>query len=100
MDWLTSPETWIALLTLTVLEIVLGIDNIVFISILAGKLPPDQQRKARQTGLGLALITRVLLLCGLAWMVKLTGPLFYLPTFGLVAPHPVSGRDLILLCGG
>ena len=98
MDWLTNPETWISLFTLTVLEIILGIDNIVFISILAGKLPPDQQAKARQTGLSLALITRVLLLCGLAWMVKLTAPLFYLPTFGLVAePHPVSGRDLILL---
>jgi predicted tellurium resistance membrane protein TerC len=68
MDWLTVPETWISLLTLTVLEIILGIDNIVFISILAGKLPPEQQVKARQTGLSLALITRVLLLCGLAWM--------------------------------
>src|SRR6266566_588959 len=101
MDWLTNPEIWISLFTLTVLEIILGIDNIVFISILAGKLPPDQQAKARQTGLSLALITRVLLLCGLAWMVKLIAPLFYLPTFGLVAePQPVSGRDLILLCGG
>ena len=76
MDWLLNPEVWISLLTLTVLEVVLGIDNIVFISILAGKLPPGQQKKARQVGLGLALITRVLLLCGLAWMVKLTAPLF------------------------
>jgi len=101
MDWLTNPEIWISLFTLTVLEIILGIDNIVFISILAGKLPPEQQAKARQTGLSLALITRVLLLCGLAWMVKLTTPLFHLPTFGMVTePHPVSGRDLILLCGG
>jgi predicted tellurium resistance membrane protein TerC len=72
MDWITNPEIWISLLTLTVLEIVLGIDNIVFISILAGKLPENQQAKARQTGLMLALVTRVLLLCGLAYMVKLT----------------------------
>ena len=101
MDWLTNPEIWISLLTLTVLEIVLGIDNIVFISILAGKLPAEQQAKARQTGLSLALITRVLLLCGLAWMVKLTAPLFYIPAFGpLDKPHPVSGRDIILSIGG
>src|SRR2546429_4733842 len=101
MDWLTNPEIWVSLLTLTVLEIILGIDNIVFISILAGKLPPEQQAKARQTGLSLALITRVLLLCGLAWMVKLTSPLFHIPAFGLLPePHSVSGRDLILLCGG
>ena len=76
MEWLANPETWVSLLTLTVLEIILGIDNIVFISILAGKLPPDQQDKARQTGLSLALVTRVLLLCALVWMVKLTTPLF------------------------
>ncbi len=101
MDWLANPEIWVSLLTLTVLEIILGIDNIVFISILAGKLPPEQQAKARQTGLSLALITRVLLLCGLAWMVKLTAPLFSIPAFGLLPePHAVSGRDLILLCGG
>lgn len=101
MDWITQPEIWISLLTLTVLEIVLGIDNIVFISILAGKLPADQQAKARQTGLMLALITRVLLLCGLAWMVKLTTPLFHVPTLGILhEPHPVSGRDLILILGG
>src|SRR6266496_788378 len=101
MDWLTNPEIWISLLTLTVLEIILGIDNIVFISILAGKLPPEQQAKARQTGLSLALITRVLLLCGLAWMVRLTKPLFLFPTLGVLPePHPVSGRDLILLGGG
>jgi predicted tellurium resistance membrane protein TerC len=90
LDW----NLWIGLLTLTVLEIVLGIDNIVFISILAGKLPPEQQHRARQTGLSLALITRILLLCGLAWMVRLTQPLFQ------VAGHAVSGRDLILLGGG
>lgn len=101
MDWITNPEIWISLLTLTVLEIVLGIDNIVFISILAGKLPQNQQAKARQTGLMLALITRILLLCGLAFMVKLTKPLFQIPTLGLLhAPHPISGRDLILILGG
>jgi predicted tellurium resistance membrane protein TerC len=79
---------------LTLLEIVLGIDNIVFISILAGKLPESLQAKARKIGLALALITRLILLCGLAWMVKLTSPLFH------VMEHPVSGRDLILLLGG
>jgi len=101
MDWLLNPEVWISLLTLTVLEVVLGIDNIVFISILAGKLPSDQQAKARQVGLSLALFTRILLLCGLAYMVRLTQPLFHLPTFGLSAePHGVSGRDLILISGG
>src|SRR5580765_4832811 len=101
MDWLSNPEIWISLFTLTVLEIILGIDNIVFISILAGKLPREQQQKARQTGLALALITRVLLLCALAWMVKLTSPLVLVPTLGLLKePHPVSGRDLILILGG
>src|SRR5690242_2874241 len=101
MNWLTSPEIWISLLTLTLLEIILGIDNIVFISILAGKLPVAQQGKARQTGLSLALITRVLLLCGLAWMVKLTRPLFHIPAvLGMDDPHGVSGRDLILIAGG
>jgi predicted tellurium resistance membrane protein TerC len=101
MHWLLDAEIWISLLTLTVLEIVLGIDNIVFISILAGKLPAEQQVKTRQIGLGLAVITRVLLLCTLAWMIKLTAPLFELPAvFGMDAPHGVSGRDLILLSGG
>lgn len=101
MEWIANPEIWISLLTLTVLEIILGIDNIVFISILAGKLPPEQQAKARQTGLMLALVTRILLLCGLAWMVKLTNPLFHIPTFGLTDhDHGVSGRDLILILGG
>ncbi len=94
MDWISSPDAWISLLTLTVLEIVLGIDNVIFISILAGKLPPEQQAKARQTGLMLALVTRILLLSAMAWMVKLTKPLF--PLFG----HEISGRDLILLAGG
>jgi predicted tellurium resistance membrane protein TerC len=94
MDWITDPQIWISLLTLTALEIVLGIDNIIFISILAGKLPQAQQAKARQTGLMLALVTRILLLASLAWMVKLTAPLF--SVFGFEA----SGRDLILLGGG
>ncbi|MBP6506302.1 MAG: TerC family protein [Opitutaceae bacterium] len=94
MEWLSDPQAWISLLTLTGLEIVLGIDNIIFISILAGKLPQAQQAKARQSGLMLALITRILLLCGIAWMARLTTPLFTL------VGHGVSGRDLILLCGG
>ena len=94
MDWITDPQIWISLLTLTALEIVLGIDNIIFISILAGKLPRELQAKARQTGLMLALFTRVMLLASLAWMVKLTAPLF--SVFGF----ETSGRDLILLSGG
>ena len=98
MDWLTSPEAWISLVTLTFLEIVLGIDNIVFIAILAGKLPQGQQKKARQLGLALALVTRILLLCALAWMVRLTKPLFTIALFG--HDFGLSGRDLILLGGG
>lgn len=98
LAWTSSPEAWISLVTLTLLEIVLGIDNIVFISILAGKLPQEQQKKARQLGLMLALGTRILLLCGLAWMVQLTKPLFTLPLFGY--DWGLSGRDLILLIGG
>jgi predicted tellurium resistance membrane protein TerC len=94
MDWLTQPEAWIALVTLTVLEIVLGIDNVIFISILAGKLPAHQQGRARRLGLGLAMITRILLLASIAWMARLTTPLF-----GLLG-HGVSGRDLILIGGG
>lgn len=94
MDWMTDPAIWIAFVTLTVLEIVLGIDNIVFISILAGKLPPNQQARARNVGLALAMITRVLLLLTLAWIVRLTAPLF------TVLGHAISGRDLILISGG
>src|SRR6185369_10848424 len=94
MDWITNPEILISLLTLTLLEIVLGIDNIVFISILSSKLPVDQRQKARMVGLSLALGTRILLLVGLAWMVRLTNPLFTL------LGQAVSGRDLILLAGG
>ena len=94
MDWLTNPEIWIALVTLTVLEIVLGIDNVIFISILAGKLPAGQQKRARRVGLALAMITRLLLLFSLTWLIGLTAPLF------AVVGHAVSGRDLILLLGG
>jgi predicted tellurium resistance membrane protein TerC len=102
MEWITDPSIWISLVTLTLLEIVLGIDNVIFISILAGKLPKESQDKARQVGLGLALITRILLLCGLSWLVSLTEPLFTL--FENVASgkfkQAFSGRDLILLIGG
>lgn len=94
MEWLLVPENWIALLTLTVLEIVLGIDNIVFIAILAGKLPEREQSRARQVGLALAMITRLLLLASIAWIVRLTAPLFS------VFSVEISGRDLILLGGG
>ncbi|HEY9561687.1 MAG TPA: TerC family protein [Anseongella sp.] len=94
MEWIANPEIWISLLTLTVLEVVLGIDNIVFISILAGKLPKDQQAKARNWGLGLAMFTRVLLLLSIAWIMRLTAPLFE------VLGQEISGRDLILLIGG
>ncbi|MFT3868040.1 MAG: TerC family protein [Nibricoccus sp.] len=96
MEWLTDPQIWISLLTLTGLEIVLGIDNIIFISILAGKLPAEKQGKARQVGLMLALITRILLLFSITWLMRLTTPLFTFPIVG----HGVSGRDLILGIGG
>ena len=98
MEWLSTPQIWISLLTLTLLEIVLGIDNIIFISILSGKLPPDQQAKARKLGLSLALITRVLLLMGLAWVVKLDKPFFEHESFGFKLA--VSVKDLILITGG
>src|SRR4051812_39040580 len=121
MDWITDPQIWISLVSLTVLEIVLGIDNIIFISILAGKLPTEQQQKARQVGLLLALVSRLLLLANwptarhrqarqvglppglaprllllasIAWIAKLTTPLF------TVFDHGFSGRDLILIGGG
>lgn len=106
MEFLSNPEIWISLITLSVLEIVLGIDNIIFISILAGKLPENQQRKARQLGLALAMITRVLLLLSLSWMMTLTTPLFNMANLiGLtegewVEKLAISGRDLILLIGG
>jgi predicted tellurium resistance membrane protein TerC len=95
-SWLADPQIWIAFATLTVLELVLGIDNIVFISILSGKLPPDRQPKARFIGLSMALVMRVLLLLSLSWVMGLTAPLFSLP----IVDHPVSGRDLILIIGG
>jgi predicted tellurium resistance membrane protein TerC len=100
IDWsfLSEPAAWISLVTLTLLEIVLGIDNVVFISILASKLPAAQQKKARRVGLMLALVTRILLLCALAWMIKLTKPLFSIDLFGNT--WSLSGRDLILLVGG
>lgn len=94
MAWLLDPQIWIALLTLTVLEIVLGVDNIIFISILAGKLPESQRDRARRVGLALAMLMRIGLLLSLAWIMRLTSPFFS------VFAHPVSGRDLILLIGG
>ena len=94
MDWLTSPEAWIALLTLTALEIVLGIDNIIFISILVGRLPEQQRNKGRVLGLGFAMLTRILLLLSITWVMKLTFPLFSAFDKGL------SGRDIILIGGG
>ena len=94
MDLLTSPEAWIALATLTILEIVLGIDNIVFISVLADRLPPEERPKARQLGLGLAMLTRILLLFSISLIMRLTEPLFDL------FEHAVSGKDLILIVGG
>ncbi|TKC01110.1 TerC family protein [Pedobacter cryophilus] len=106
MEWLSNPEIWVSLLTLTVLEIVLGIDNIVFISILAGKLPVHQQKKARTLGLALAMGTRVLLLLSLNWIMQLTAPLFNagdwmrLTDKEMLERFAISGRDLILLIGG
>jgi len=94
MEWLSDPSVWIAFATLTLLELVLGIDNIVFISILAGKLPPEQQSRARYIGLSLALVMRVILLFSLTWVIGLTAPLFTI--FG----QEISGRDLVLLVGG
>ncbi|GII63686.1 membrane protein [Sphaerisporangium krabiense] len=94
MDWVADPTIWIGFLTLVALEIVLGIDNIIFISILAGKLPAEQRDRARKLGLSLALLSRLALLLGLSWVVRLTEPLF--EVFG----HGISGRDLILILGG
>ena len=94
MTWLTSPEAWVALATLTVLEIVLGIDNIVFISVLADRLPKEERGKARQLGLAAAMLTRILLLFSISWVIGLTAPLF------AIVQHDVSGRDLVLIAGG
>ena len=94
MDWITNPEIWIALVTLTVLEVVLGVDNVIFISILVDKLPEHQQGRARRLGLALAMFMRIGLLFSLAWIIRLTAPLF------TVLRQEISGRDLILIVGG
>jgi len=94
IDWLSDPNAWLGLLTLTALEIVLGIDNIIFISILSSKLPAEEQPRARKLGLMGAFVSRVLLLLSIAWVVKLTTPLFH------VVSVPISGRSLILIVGG
>src|SRR5688572_26856401 len=94
MEWLSNPDAWIALATLTALEIVLGVDNIIFISILVSKLPAEKQPSARFIGLTLAMGARILLLASLAWVMRLTEPLF------AILGQEISGRDLILLIGG
>lgn len=94
MDWLADPQAWMAFVTLTTLEVVLGIDNVVFIAILVDKLPEHQRARARMVGLALAMVMRILLLFSLSWVMQLTAPLF--AVFG----HEISGRDLILLLGG
>jgi hypothetical protein len=94
MDWITEPQAWIGFATLTLLEVVLGIDNIVFISILTDKLPGAQQSRARLIGLALAMVTRILLLFSLTWIIQLTAPLF------VVLGEAISGRDLVLILGG
>ena len=94
MEWIASPEAWVALATLTVLEIVLGIDNVIFITILSDRLPEHQRRRARRLGLAMAMGSRILLLASLAWIMGLVQPLFQ------IAGHPFSGRDLILIGGG
>jgi predicted tellurium resistance membrane protein TerC len=94
MDWLTNPEIWAALLTLTALEIVLGVDNIIFLSIIVSKLPKQQQNSARLLGLAGAMVTRILLLFSLTWLARLTTPLFTL------LGYEISGRDLVLILGG
>ena len=102
-DWLSNPDAWLSLVTLTILEIVLGVDNIIFISILSGKLPAAQQAKARKIGLALALITRILLLSFIFVLTKLTTPLFTVPFIhehGTDAPLAITGQRLVLLVGG
>ena len=94
MNWLADPQAWIAFVTLVVLELVLGVDNVIFISILAGKLPAHQQGQARTTGLGLAVLSRILLLFSISWVIGLTAPLFSVFT------QEISGRDIILILGG
>jgi predicted tellurium resistance membrane protein TerC len=94
MDWLTDPQAWIAFITLFALELVLGVDNVVFISILAGKLPADQRPRARTVGLAVAVLSRILLLFSLSWIISLTAPLF------TVFKYDISWRDIILILGG
>jgi predicted tellurium resistance membrane protein TerC len=96
MEWISQPETWIAFITLVALELVLGVDNVIFISILAGKLPMEQRARARTTGIALAVVTRILLLLSLSWIISLEEPFFALPLINI----GISGRDLILLAGG
>lgn len=95
-SWMADPETWIALVTLVALELVLGVDNVIFISILSGKLPPADQHRARTTGIMLAVVTRILLLLSLSWIISLEETLFTLPLLNV----GISGRDLVLLAGG
>ena len=95
-DWLSQPEAWVALVTLIVLELVLGVDNVIFISILAGKLPVEDRDRARMTGIAMAVITRILLLLSLSWIISLEEPFFTLPFVNI----GISGHDLILLAGG
>jgi predicted tellurium resistance membrane protein TerC len=94
MEFLTDPQVWLAFITLTAMEIVLGIDNIIFLAILVGRLPKAQQKKARYIGLSLAMVTRILLLLSLTWLMKLTTPLF------AVLGNEISGRDIVLVVGG
>ncbi|MGH2575460.1 MAG: TerC family protein, partial [Ignavibacteria bacterium] len=89
MEWITDPQIWIALITLTALEVVLGVDNIIFISIISSKLPENKQGKARTLGLALAMVTRILLLFSITWIMRLTTPLF------AILGNEISGRDII-----
>lgn len=95
-DWVSQPEAWVALVTLVILELVLGVDNVIFISILAGKLPMEDRDRARMTGIAMAVITRILLLLSLSWIISLEEPFFTLPLVNI----GISGHDLILLAGG
>lgn len=95
-DWVSQPEAWVALVTLVILELVLGVDNVIFISILAGKLPVEERDRARMTGIAMAVITRVLLLLSLSWIISLEEPFFTMPLINV----GISGHDLILLAGG
>lgn len=94
MAWLTDPQVWASLLTLTALEVVLGIDNLIFLAILVARLPPEHQARARQIGLGLALVLRLVLLAAITWIMRLTAPV------AVIAGHAVSWRDFILIGGG